>query len=92
VTKEIFQFGIADGIGFTGVGILLVAFLLNLLGKISQTSITYIGLNFLGATLACLASVLIHYLPFIILEGSWALVSLVSFVGILKRKNPPSNP
>jgi hypothetical protein len=90
VTEEIFALGIADGIGFTGVGILLLAFLLNLLGKISQTSFTYIGLNFLGASLACLASVLIHYLPFILLEGSWAIVSLVSFIGIIRRKGSSS--
>jgi hypothetical protein len=39
-------------------------------------------MNFVGAGLACLASVLMKYLPFIILEGSWTIVSAF---GILKQ-------
>ncbi len=78
----------ADWIGFVGVSILLLAFLLNLLKKISQDSQTYIALNFFGAGLACIASVLIAYFPFIILEGVWTLVSLASWfrlVGVKKK-------
>jgi hypothetical protein len=71
-----------DLIGFIGVFILLVAFLLNLLGKLTQQSYGYLILNFIGAGLACLASVLINYLPFVILEGVWALVSLI---GLLRK-------
>ena len=69
----------SDWIGFVGVSILLLAFLLNLLKKISQDSHTYIALNFFGAGLACVASLLIEYFPFIILEGVWTMVSLVSW-------------
>jgi len=76
----------SDWIGFAGVTILLIAFLLNLLKVISTESYYYIGLNFLGAGLACLASVLIEYLPFIILEGAWTLVSLISLIRIITRK------
>lgn len=68
----------SDWIGFIGVTILLFAFLLNLLNRISAKSVTYISLNFVGAGLACLASVLINYVPFIILEGAWTMVFLVS--------------
>jgi hypothetical protein len=71
-----------DLIGFIGVFILLVAFLLNLIGKLTQQSYGYLILNFIGAGLACLASVLINYLPFVILEGVWALVSLI---GLLRK-------
>jgi hypothetical protein len=74
-----------DLIGFIGVFILLIAFLLNLLGKLAQQSYGYLLLNFVGAGLACLASVLINYLPFVILEGVWALVSLVGLVRKMKR-------
>ena len=69
----------SDWIGFVGVSILLLAFLLNLLKKISQDSQTYIAMNFFGAGLACVASCLIEYFPFIILEGVWTMVSLVSW-------------
>jgi len=67
-------------IGFAGVLILLVAFLLNLSGKLSKDGLTYILLNTIGAGLACLASYLIHYLPFVVLEGSWTLVSLFALI------------
>jgi len=77
---------LADWIGFIGVSILLIAFVLNLLKKISQTSHTYILLNFIGAGLACIASVLIEYVPFIILEGAWTLVSLISWIKLITSK------
>ena len=73
----------ADWIGFIGVSILLLAFLLNLLKKISQDSHVYILLNLIGAGLACVASILIEYIPFIILEGAWTLVSLVSWIRLI---------
>jgi len=79
---------LSDWIGFIGVSILLLAFLLNLLKIISQDSHTYILLNLFGAGLACIASILIEYVPFIILEGAWTLVSLMSWIRlILSRKN-----
>lgn len=73
-------FTINDYIGFTGVLILLIAFLLNLAGKISKDGLVYILMNVIGAGLACYASYLINYLPFIILEGTWTLVSLIALV------------
>ncbi|HEX8514789.1 MAG TPA: hypothetical protein VF868_01230 [Bacteroidia bacterium] len=79
---------INDWIGFIGVTILLFAFLLNLTGKIQQDSLTYILLNITGAGLAGLASVLINYIPFIILEGAWTLVSIVALVKYLTKRNP----
>jgi hypothetical protein len=76
---------INDLIGFTGVFILLIAFLLNLSGRLSQKSLGYILLNITGAGLACLASVLINYTPFIILEGTWTVVSVIALVNYLRR-------
>ena len=80
------QFNINDYIGFAGVLILLVAYLLNLAGKISKDSLQYGLMNVIGAGLACLASLLIHYIPFVILEGTWTLVSLFALMKyFLKR-------
>jgi hypothetical protein len=78
---------LADWIGSVGVSILLVAFLLNLLKKIAQDSVSYVVMNLIGALLAGLASWMINYTPFIILEAVWVLVSLVSLVSILRK--PP---
>jgi hypothetical protein len=76
---------LADWIGSVGVSILLIAFLLNLLKKIAQDSVVYVLMNLVGALLAGLASVMINYTPFIILEAVWVLVSLVTLITILRR-------
>lgn len=76
---------VADWIGSVGVSILLIAFLLNLLKKITQDSIAYVLMNLIGALLAGLASVMIHYTPFIILEAVWVFVSLVTLINILRK-------
>ncbi len=65
-----------DLIGFIGVSVLLLAFFLNLSNRIGKDSLMYLLLNVIGAGVACLASVLLHYWPFILLEGCWTLVSL----------------
>ncbi|PKP28565.1 MAG: hypothetical protein CVU01_03940 [Bacteroidetes bacterium HGW-Bacteroidetes-18] len=76
-----------DWIGFIGVTLLLLAFFLNLMGKIKTDSLSYLLLNFLGAGIACLASELLNYMPFVILEGCWALVSAVGLVKLaIKNK------
>ena len=64
-----------DWVGFIGVTILLIAYFLNLRDILKKGSLTYLLLNFAGAGIACFASVLLKYVPFIILEGCWTLVS-----------------
>jgi uncharacterized protein with PQ loop repeat len=70
--------------GSLGVAILLIAFVLNMLKIIKTESPSYLLLNFIGAAVACFASWLIPYFPFVILEGVWAIVSLVSLVKYLR--------
>jgi hypothetical protein len=77
-----------DWIGFIGVTILLLAFLLNLTGKIKQNDLSYIVMNIIGAGLAGFASYLISYVPFIILEGVWTLVSIYGLINYFIRKRP----
>lgn len=76
-----------DCIGTIGVSLLLLAFGLNLLKIIAADSYLYLGLNVIGAMLAGLASVLINYIPFVILESVWMLVSLFA---ITKKAKPTS--
>jgi len=78
---------LGDWIGFTGVAILLVAFLLNLAGRLSKDGGLYIILNIAGAGLSCLASALIHYLPFVLLEAVWTLVSLAALLNWLSKRS-----
>jgi hypothetical protein len=81
------EMNINDLIGFTGVAILLLAFLLNLLKKITSNSLPYIIMNIIGAGLACLASWLIGYIPFVILEAVWMAVSVFALIGYLRKIN-----
>jgi len=67
-------------IGSLGVALLLLAFLLNLVRVLSTESYPYTALNFAGASLAGYASYLIGFVPFVILEGTWAVVAAVALV------------
>ncbi|HNW98402.1 MAG TPA: hypothetical protein PKK00_08335 [Bacteroidales bacterium] len=69
---------LTDLIGTVGVFILLLAYSLNLIFKFSKKNNWYLIMNIFGAALACVASVMLNYIPFVILEGSWTLVSTVA--------------
>jgi hypothetical protein len=78
---------LSDWIGFIGVSILLIAFFLNLSNKLQKDSLSYILMNIIGAGIACFASVMIHYLPFVVLEGSWTIVSIYALINVLRKKD-----
>lgn len=76
---------LTDWLGTIGVLQILLAYFLNVIGSVSSKSLAFILLNLIGASMACFASVLLKYWPFIVLEGVWALVSLYSFINYLSR-------
>ena len=67
-----------EWVGSAGVAILLGTFFLNLFGWLRSESRIYQALNALGAGVACYASYLIGFLPFVVLEGVWS--ATVAFV------------
>jgi len=69
-----------DWIGFIGVFMILLAYFLNITGKISINQLSFILLNLVGAGMACMASILLNYWPFIVLESIWTLVSLYTLL------------
>ena len=73
--------------GTIGVSLLLLAFFLNLFRIISVDNRLYTLLNLGGAGLACYASWLIGFMPFVILEGTWAAVALVALVRPMMKRN-----
>lgn len=75
-----------DIIGATGVSLLLIAFLLSSFRIIQQKSLSYIVLNIVGASLACYASILINFLPFVVLEAAWAIVAIISLIRSFAKK------
>lgn len=74
-----------DSIGAIGVGIILIAYFLNIFSFIKKDGNFYFMLNIIGASIACFASYLIHYMPFIVLEATWAMVSIFGLFKNIKK-------
>jgi hypothetical protein len=73
---------VSDIIASVGVIILLIAFMLNLMGKLSSESKAYKLMNFIGAGTCCYASYMVSFYPFVVLEGVWGTVALVSLLKV----------
>lgn len=67
-------------VGSLGVSLLLAAFLLNMGGWLRAGGPAYLTLNLVGAVLACLSSYMIEFMPFVLLEGTWAIVAAAGLV------------
>jgi len=78
--------GYNDIIGTVGVGLILMAFFLGTAKLVDNHGKSYFVLNVIGASLACYASFLINYWPFVILEGTWTLVSIYGLMKAMKIK------
>lgn len=65
----------AELLGSIGVALLLLAFFLNLFGYLRAGSYAYMVLNLIGAGMSCVSSWLIDFIPFVVLEGTWAAVA-----------------
>jgi hypothetical protein len=75
-----------DIIGSIGVALILIAYFLNTERLIPVNGKLFYVMNVIGAALACYASYLINYWPFVILEGTWVLVSIYGLMRVMKIK------
>jgi len=50
-----------------------------------QDNKTYVIMNILGAGLACYTSILIGFIPFVILEGTWAIVAVIGLIKLYNK-------
>ena len=75
-----------DIIGSIGVALILLAYFLNTERLIAVNGKLFFVMNIFGAGLACYASYLIYYWPFVILEGAWVLVSIYGLMMVMKIK------
>ncbi|MEY2917781.1 MAG: hypothetical protein RIS73_1495 [Bacteroidota bacterium] len=80
--------GYNDIIGTIGVGMILLAYVCNTFSLIDGKSKIFFLLNIAGAGLACYASWLINYWPFVILEGTWFIVSVFGLIKKITIKLP----
>lgn len=78
-------------IGSIGVGLLLLAFFMNLFKLLRADSYPYILLNLAGGALACLSSWMIDFMPFVVLEGTWAIVAAIALARKLVTESPSSS-
>jgi hypothetical protein len=75
-----------NAIGIIGVGLILLAYFLNTARLVDKNRRAYYVMNIIGAALACYASYLINYWPFVILEGTWTLVSIYGLMKVMRIK------
>jgi hypothetical protein len=73
-----------DIIGTIGVGLILVAYFCNTFNLLNEGK-TFFVLNAAGAGLACYASWLIDYWPFVVLEAVWCVVSVAGLVRVWRK-------
>jgi hypothetical protein len=69
-----------DWIGTIGVGLILIAYFCSTFNWLSAHGRVFFLLNTIGASMSCFASYLINYWPFVVLEGTWAIVSLIGLI------------
>ena len=77
-----------DIIGTIGVGLILIAYFLNIFSLIKKDGILFYVLNIFGGAIACFSSYLIRFWPFVVLEGTWAIISVI---GLLKGIKKPQD-
>ena len=75
-------------IGSLGIGLLLLAYALNLAGVLSQLDRSYLVVNIVGSVMAGWYAWEGANYPFVVLEAVWVLVSVVQLVNSSKKKGP----
>lgn len=65
----------SDLLATLGVTTLLVAFVLNQRGQLSERHPAFLAMNLVGAALCAVSAWLVRFLPFVVLETVWGLVA-----------------
>lgn len=73
-------------IGIAGATLILIAFLLNQFGKLSNKNILYDFINFVGSGLMVVYAIMLSSIPFLILNIVWAGVSLKDVIKYLSKR------
>jgi hypothetical protein len=66
---------ISDLLATLGVTTLLVAFVLNQRGRLSERHPAFLGMNLVGAALCAVSAWLVQFIPFVVLESVWGVVA-----------------
>jgi len=76
-----------DAIGILGASILMIAFLLLQLGRLSSNTIVYSVLNAVGASLIVFSLLFNFNLSAFIIEVFWIAISLVGLFRVLRTRH-----
>ena len=76
-------------ISVLGALAILAAFAANLFGWIRPSNLWYSVANFLGSAVLTVVAVVDQQLGFLLLEGTWALVSLWGIFSALRGRRAP---
>ncbi len=80
---------IGQVISLIGAGMILAAFGAQQAGRLQPSDRTYLWLNVAGSAILTWFAVEARNLGLIVLEGSWALISLVSLARAFRRPASP---
>ena len=73
-----------QAISILGAAAVLAAFAANQFGWIKPSQLSYAAANFAGAAILTAVAIVDRQIGFVLLQGAWALVSLVGIVTILR--------
>ena len=76
-------------ISVLGALAILGAYAANLFGWVNPSNLSYSVANFLGSAVLAVIAVIDQQIGFILLEGTWALVSLWGIVSVLRGGGAP---
>jgi hypothetical protein len=75
-----------QAISLVGALLILLPFAGSQLGKLSTGSLSYQAMNLVGSTLLTFVATIEHQYGFILLEGTWAIASLVGLGRVLQGR------
>jgi hypothetical protein len=79
-------------ISVIGALLILLAFAANQFGRLDTSNLSYQVANFVGSAILTFVAVIEVQLGFILLEGTWALVSLWGTIRVLRGEGPGEAP
>jgi hypothetical protein len=79
---------VLQAVSVVGALLILLAFAANQLGRLDTSNLSYQIANFVGSGILTIVAVIEVQLGFILLEGTWALVSLWGIFTVLRGDRP----